>query len=229
MNESKPASDSQDVWFDVLAGKPVDATTIGHHDREVAATVRRVIREEIAADRTAPEAPMSEQDWSARDARRNAFLARAAVSETSTTAPVLAIDLNQPKAGYWFSRWLPASNQGRFALVAGLAALAFAIPLSHMFVDPGNDPLGEDGMPGFRGSSAKGAMMQSADPSATAREIAARLRKVGAATRELEAQGVWTIEAKIPAEKIASATAELASQGIMVPANGIVIVVVRKQ
>lgn len=229
MNESKPSPDSQDAWFDVLAGKPVDAATIGQHDREVAAIVRRVILSEIAADRTAPEAPMSEADWSARDARRNAFLARAATDQITATEPALKIGVNTPKAGYWFSRWLPASNQGRFALVAGLAAIAFAIPLSHLFVDQGNDPLGEEGVPGFRGSSAKGAMMRSADPAATAREIAARLRNAGAATRELEAQGVWTIEAKIPAEKIASATAELASYGIVVPANGIVIVVLRKQ
>jgi len=225
MSADKP--NSTDAWADVLAGR-VPSAPLGAADRAIAEGLRAVIlaRDAKAAEQ---EAPLSQADAEARAKRRDAFLATQgiAMSGVADVSPVAGGPTHGPSAGI-FSRWLPASNQARFAMAAGLAAIAIALPLAVMFERGGNDPLGEDGVPGMRGKAYGGAALKAGDPAAKAQEIERVLVGVGAATRRYQRDGLEVIEAKIGKDRLPAAREALKPFSAAVPDNGIVIITIGK-
>ena len=226
------------AWIDTLAGRPSSNADLSETERRVASALRQVVQSGAARDVDAANKPLDASAQAARDQRREAYLAKQGIDVSATTAtiaaPIKSADTAKDTAQRatsrsimsWFDRWLPASNQARFAMVAGLAAVALALPIAFMFDRSGNDPLGEDAIPGYRGKSLGGGTVRSATPNVTANEIEAKLLAVGAAVRRLERDGNAVIEAKIPAAQIAAARASLQPLGIVVTDNGIVAITV---
>lgn len=218
-----------DAWADVLAGREPRAP-LGEVDRAVAEALRAAVRRSEAA---ADEPSLSRADADVRARRREAYLAAAGIGavaaapSVSTASGAGGAATHGPRAGF-LARWLPASNQARFAMAAGLAAIAIALPLALMFDRGGQDPLDDGSPPGWRGKSLGSATLSAADPAAKAAEIESQLSGLGAPSRRYVKDGAEVIESKISKDRLDEARRALRPLGVTVPDNGIVVITVRK-
>lgn len=199
----------RDPWLDAVAGRPANLDAA---DRDEAAAVRAYYARRRQAEDATPPDPAREVRMLNRLRARGAF----------------APPCRPPSLVERFARrlqaWLPSPVGGQ-ALAAGLALVLLATPLAYMFGRPDGEDPGQTAV--YRGDQPE-ASIRTADPGAAAAAIGQALRALGAPCRQVPEDGGLRLEAKVPAGQLAAAKAALSPWQVSVPANGVLVIHLRR-
>lgn len=203
------SQDDTDRWLRVLAGK---ARPDNEEARKAAVLRALLIRDAEAAVKRDP----------ASTTRIVNLLEAKGAFNAPKPAPVRA---SNPLAAAW--AWLfhaGGGHPGRYAAVAAVALAVLAAPglLRDAFKSPDDDSGTMKGLPPIvsPGATARETVVVVADPDKDATQLLVVLGRQGVSAQITEDQADRVIQARVPAERLASVNAEMNALGLVLPSDG---------